>query len=52
MQEFSNYIAYLYSENVEEKMMTEAFLIFKDRFTTYLRDFIYPHSCLLFKYFY
>ncbi len=36
----SDYFAYINSEEVEEQMQTEAFLIYKDRFTTYLRDFI------------
>ena len=36
----SDYIAYINSEEAEERMHTEAFLVFKDQFTTYLRDFI------------
>lgn len=36
----SDYIAYIHSEQVEEKMKTKAFLVYKDRFTSYLRDFI------------
>jgi len=36
----SDYIAYINSEEVEEQMQTEAFLVYKDQFTTYLRDFI------------
>lgn len=36
----SDYIAYIHSEKVAEKMKTEAFLVYKDRFTIYLRDFI------------
>lgn len=40
IQNSSDYIAYLQSENIEEKMMTEAFLAYKDQFTVYLRDFI------------
>lgn len=36
----SDYFAYISSEQVEEQMQTEAFLVFKDQFTTYLRDFI------------
>lgn len=36
----SDYIAHINSEEAEEKMQTEAFLVFKDQFTTYLRDFI------------
>ncbi|MDG5789884.1 TIGR02677 family protein [Evansella sp. AB-P1] len=39
-QNTSDYIAYINSEEVEERMQTEAFLIYKDQFTTYLRDFI------------
>ncbi|MCY1690057.1 DUF2397 family protein [Exiguobacterium sp. SL14] len=30
----------MHSEKVAEKMKTEAFLVYKDRFTIYLRDFI------------
>ncbi|WLR52516.1 TIGR02677 family protein [Bacillus tianshenii] len=40
IQNSSDYIAYLQSENIEEKMMTEAFLAYKEQFTVYLRDFI------------
>lgn len=36
----SDYIAHINSEEAEERMQTEAFLVFKDQFTTYLRDFI------------
>src|SRR5690625_2659818 len=36
----SDYIAHLNSEEAEERMQTEAFLVFKEQFTTYLRDFI------------
>lgn len=36
----SDYIAHINSEEAEERMQTEAFLAFKDQFTTYLRDFI------------
>src|SRR5690625_1761882 len=36
----SDYIAHINSEEAEERMHTEAFLVFKDQFTTYLRDFI------------
>lgn len=39
-QNTSDYIAYIHSEKVVDKMKTEAFLVYKDRFTTYLRDFI------------
>lgn len=39
-QNTSDYMAYIHSEKVIEKMKTEAFLVYKDRFTTYLRDFI------------
>ncbi|WP_215144575.1 TIGR02677 family protein [Exiguobacterium qingdaonense] len=39
-QNTSDYIAYIHSEKVIEKMKTEEFLVYKDRFTTYLRDFI------------
>ncbi|MBU5267128.1 TIGR02677 family protein [Virgibacillus proomii] len=36
----SDYIAHINSEEAEERMYTEAFLIYKDKFTAYLRDFI------------
>lgn len=36
----ADYIAHINSEQAEEQMQTEAFLVFKDQFTTYLRDFI------------
>ncbi|TCP29988.1 uncharacterized protein (TIGR02677 family) [Scopulibacillus darangshiensis] len=39
-QNTSDYIAYINSEHVEERMKTEAFLVYKDQFTAYLRDFI------------
>lgn len=39
-QNTSDYMAYIHSEKVIDKMKTEAFLVYKDRFTTYLRDFI------------
>ncbi|UOR13491.1 TIGR02677 family protein [Halobacillus amylolyticus] len=39
-QNTSDYIAYINSEEVEERMQTEAFLVYKDQFTMYLRDFI------------
>ncbi|KXG09115.1 hypothetical protein AT864_02580 [Anoxybacillus sp. P3H1B] len=40
IQTSADYIAYLNSENTEEQMMSEAFLVYKEKFTTYLRDFI------------
>ncbi|MEK4495982.1 TIGR02677 family protein [Ureibacillus sp. FSL W8-0352] len=40
IQNSADYIAYLNSENTEERMMSEAFLVYKEKFTTYLRDFI------------
>lgn len=40
IQNSADYIAYLHSENMEEYMMSEAFLLYKDQFTAYLRDFI------------
>ncbi|WP_144462173.1 TIGR02677 family protein [Siminovitchia fortis] len=40
VQNSTDYIAYLSSENIEDRMMTEAFLTYKDHFTQYLRDFI------------
>lgn len=39
-QNTSDYIAYINSEEVEDRMQTEAFLVYKDQFTMYLRDFI------------
>jgi uncharacterized protein (TIGR02677 family) len=36
----TDYLAYLKSEKVEEAMMTESFLAFKDVLTQYLRDFM------------
>ncbi|MCG1029620.1 TIGR02677 family protein [Virgibacillus halodenitrificans] len=39
-QNTSDYIAYINSEEVEERMQTDAFLVYKSQFTTYLRDFI------------
>jgi uncharacterized protein (TIGR02677 family) len=40
VQNASDYIAHLKSEKVEEHMKTESFLIYKDAFTDYLRNFI------------
>lgn len=40
VQNTSDYIAYINSEEVEERMQTEAFLMYKDQFTKYLREFI------------
>jgi len=39
-QNTSDYIAYINSEEMEDRMQTESFLVYKDQFTTYLRDFI------------
>ncbi len=36
----ADYIAYINSEKAEEQMQTEAFLVYKNQFTAYLRDFI------------
>ncbi|WP_409296777.1 TIGR02677 family protein [Peribacillus sp. SCS-26] len=36
----ADYIAYINSEKVEERMQSEAFLLYKNQFTVYLRDFI------------
>ncbi|MFT8318858.1 MAG: TIGR02677 family protein [Sporolactobacillus sp.] len=36
----SDYIAYLNSERLEASMQTKAFLVYKDQFIHYLRDFI------------
>lgn len=40
VQSASDYLAHLKSEKVEERMMTEAFLAYKDSFADYLRKFI------------
>lgn len=40
VQNSADYIAYVSSGNMEEKMQTESFLLYKDAFTEYLRDFI------------
>jgi len=39
-QNTSDYFAYLRNENATEYMQSEAFLLYKDRFTNYLREFI------------
>lgn len=39
-QNTSDYFAYLLSEDANEGMKSDAFLAYKDQFTTYLRDFI------------
>jgi len=36
----SDYLAHLKSEKVEERMKTEAFMVYKDAFAEYLRDFV------------
>ncbi|GAB6431097.1 hypothetical protein bcgnr5372_45700 [Bacillus luti] len=36
----ADYIAYINSEKTEQRMQTEAFLVYKNQFTNYLRDFI------------
>lgn len=36
----ADYIAYINSEKTDQRMQTEAFLIYKAQFTNYLRDFI------------
>ncbi len=36
----TDYLAHLHSEKVEEKMLTEAFLVYKEALTEYLRNFI------------
>lgn len=36
----ADYLAYLQSEKIEEMMMTEAFLVYKDSLTEYLRNFM------------
>lgn len=39
-QNTSDYFAYLRSEEASEQMKSEAFLLYKDQFTLYLREFI------------
>jgi len=36
----ADYIAYINSEKTDQRMQTDAFLIYKNQFTNYLRDFI------------
>lgn len=36
----ADYIAYINSEQTDQRMQTEAFLVYKNQFTSYLRDFI------------
>ena len=36
----ADYLAHLESEKIEEMMMTEAFLVYKDALTEYLRNFM------------
>lgn len=36
----ADYIAYINSEQTDQHMQTEAFLVYKNQFTVYLRDFI------------
>ncbi len=36
----ADYIAYINSEQTDQRMQTEAFLVYKNQFTNYLRDFI------------
>ncbi|MDA8229626.1 MAG: TIGR02677 family protein [Desulfitobacterium hafniense] len=36
----TDYLAHLYSEKVEEQMLTEAFLVYKEALTEYLRNFM------------
>lgn len=36
----ADYIAYINSEQTDQRMQSEAFLVYKSQFTTYLRDFI------------
>ncbi|WAA12102.1 TIGR02677 family protein [Fervidibacillus halotolerans] len=36
----ADYIAYINSEKTDQRMQTEAFLVYKNQFTAYLRDFI------------
>lgn len=39
-EDTANYIGYITSPEVDSRMKTEQFLIYKDRFVNYLRDFI------------
>ena len=45
----SDYIAYITSEEVSSRMQTESFLIYKDKFINYLRDFIIELQKLYYK---
>ncbi|MBT2640596.1 TIGR02677 family protein [Bacillus sp. ISL-39] len=36
----ADYIAYINSEQTDQRMQTDAFLVYKNQFSTYLRDFI------------
>lgn len=40
VQNSSDYLAHLKSAKVEERMQTTAFIVYKDRFTQYLRTFV------------
>lgn len=39
-QSTSDYFAYIRSEDMNERMKSDSFLVYKDQFTAYLRDFI------------
>lgn len=39
-QDTSDYMAYITSDEASERMQTDAFLLYKDRFVSYLRDFV------------
>ena len=39
-EDTANYIGYITSPEVDSRMKTEQFLVYKDRFVSYLRDFI------------
>ncbi|PRO66504.1 TIGR02677 family protein [Alkalicoccus urumqiensis] len=36
----ADYVAYIHSEQTDQRMQSDAFLVYKNQFTTYLRDFI------------
>lgn len=49
-EETANYIGYITSPEVDSRMKTEAFLIYKDKFVNYLRDFIVSVQNLYFQF--
>lgn len=49
-EETANYIRYITSPEVDSRMKTEAFLVYKDKFVAYLRDFIISVQSLYFEF--